>query len=164
MVTIDAMGCRKAVAEKITNKEADYVPALKGCQGDLSEDVELFFDDAGVDGFKNISADCYETTDGDHGRIEIRRRHTVSDIDWLSGKENRKGLNIMGMAESERHIGDEVGFNTGMMRSDSGWLSVSVRELKTVSVRFQMSDFVRMKTGSGKVIPLSVFQYYVILQ
>ncbi|MDM8543251.1 hypothetical protein QUF90_19420, partial [Desulfococcaceae bacterium HSG9] len=58
----------------------------------------------------NISADCYETTDGDHGRIEIRRRHTVSDIDWLSGKENRKGLNIIrehqGIENSDHHVRD----------------------------------------------------------
>jgi len=43
IVTIDAMGCQKAIAEKIIDKEADYVPALKGCQGNQSKDAELFF-------------------------------------------------------------------------------------------------------------------------
>ncbi len=102
-MTIDAMGCQKAIAEKIIDKEADYVPALKGCQGNLSKDVELFFNDALENSFKNISSDCYETIDGDHGRIEIRRYYTVSDIDQLFGKENWKSLNIIGMVESERH-------------------------------------------------------------
>lgn len=44
IVTIDAMGCQKAIAEKIHQKEADYVLALKGNQGTLSEDVRLFFE------------------------------------------------------------------------------------------------------------------------
>ncbi len=108
IVTIDAMGCQKNIAEKITDKKADYVLALKGNQGNLSEDVELFFNDALENNFRNISSDCYETIDGDHGRIEIRRYYTVSDIDQLFGKENWKNLNIIGMVESERHIGDKV--------------------------------------------------------
>ncbi len=76
-MTIDAMGCQKNIAEKITDKEADYVLALKGCQGNLSEDVELFFNDATANNFIDINFDYYETTDGDHGRIEIRRYYTL---------------------------------------------------------------------------------------
>jgi len=77
IVTIDAMGCQKNIAEKITDKKADYVLALKGNQGNLSEDVELFFNDALENNFRNISSDYYETIDGDHGRIEIRRYYTL---------------------------------------------------------------------------------------
>ena len=35
IVTIDAMGCRKDIAEKTIQKKADYVPAVKGNQGTL---------------------------------------------------------------------------------------------------------------------------------
>ena len=51
IVTIDAMGCQKAIAEKIIEKEADYVLALKGNHSNLHEDVELFFNDAAVKNF-----------------------------------------------------------------------------------------------------------------
>jgi len=108
IVTIDAMGCQKAIAEKIIDKEADYVLALKGNQANLYEDVQLLFNDASENGFKDISSDYYETIDGDHGRVEIRRYYTVSDIDQLAGKENWKDINIIGMALSERHIGDKI--------------------------------------------------------
>jgi len=108
VVTIDAMGCQKAIAEKIIDKGADYALALKGCHANLHEDVELFFIDAEKNGFKNINSDCYETIDGDHGSVEIRRYYTVSDIDWLYGKECWKKINIIGMVESERHIGDKI--------------------------------------------------------
>ena len=42
IVTIDAMGCQRDIAQKIIDKKADYVLALKGNQGSLREDVELF--------------------------------------------------------------------------------------------------------------------------
>lgn len=108
IVTIDAMGCQKAIAEKIVEKEADYVLALKGNQANLYEDVELYIKDAIRNGFGNERSDYYETIDGDHGRIEIRRYYTMSDLDWLTGKEDWKGLNIVGMAQSETHIGGKV--------------------------------------------------------
>ncbi len=108
IVTIDAMGCQKAIAEKIIDKEADYVLALKGNQADLYENVQQFFNDAVENDFKDISSDCYETIDGDHGRVEIRRYYTIADIDQLAGKENWKDINIIGMAISERHIGDKI--------------------------------------------------------
>src|SRR5439155_18722368 len=41
IVTIDAMGCQRDIAQKIIDKKADYVLALKGNQGSLREDVEL---------------------------------------------------------------------------------------------------------------------------
>ena len=40
IVTIDAMGCQRDIAQEILNKKADYVLALKGNQGTLREDVE----------------------------------------------------------------------------------------------------------------------------
>ena len=43
IVTIDAMGTQKSIAEKICDEGADYVLALKGNQGTLKEDVELYF-------------------------------------------------------------------------------------------------------------------------
>ncbi len=42
IITIDAMGCQRDIAQKVVEKKADYVLALKGNQGSLREDVELF--------------------------------------------------------------------------------------------------------------------------
>jgi predicted transposase YbfD/YdcC len=42
VVTIDAMGCQRNVAAKIIEKKADCILALKGNQGTLREDVEVF--------------------------------------------------------------------------------------------------------------------------
>ena len=45
IVTIDAMGCQRAIARKIIDKRADYVLALKDNQGTLREDVEVFVEE-----------------------------------------------------------------------------------------------------------------------
>ncbi|MDM8557171.1 ISAs1 family transposase [Desulfococcaceae bacterium HSG7] len=109
IVTIDAMGTQKKIAQKIIDKEGDYVLVSKGCQSAIHEDVALFFEqkaDTPVD--KSFVFDICETVDGDHGRIETRKCTVTSDIDWLQGKENRKGLTSIGMVESIRDTGDKV--------------------------------------------------------
>lgn len=112
IVTIDAMGCQKKIAAKIIEKDADYVLALKKNQGTLHDDVELYFQDAKKNHFKDIQNSYHETIDGDHGRIEVRRHWVVSDIDWLDAKPAWKGLNSIGMVERERDINDRVSCET----------------------------------------------------
>ncbi len=106
IVTIDAMGCQTKIADQIVDQGADYVLAVKGNQGNLHDDLQLYFQDAVENGFNGVDYDYFETIDGDHGRVEIRRYWTVSDIDWIDGKDKWKDLNIIGMAQSERHVGD----------------------------------------------------------
>ena len=108
IVTIDAMGCQKEIARQIADQEADYVLALKGNHGSLHKDVELFFEDALQCDFKDIPHESYETTDGGHGRVEVRRYVTVTDLDWLEHRAKWKNLNLIGMVQSERHIGDKI--------------------------------------------------------
>ena len=45
VVTIDAMGCQRDIAQTIIDKKADYILALKGNQGTLKDDVKLFVDE-----------------------------------------------------------------------------------------------------------------------
>ena len=80
------MGCQREIATKIVDKEADYVLALKGNQGTLSEDVAQYFEWALKDQFQQTAYTSYETTDGEHGRIEVRRYYAAADIEWLSQK------------------------------------------------------------------------------
>ena len=54
IITIDAMGTQKKIVEKIIEKEADYVLALKGNQGTFSKEVKEYFEDAVSNDFKGI--------------------------------------------------------------------------------------------------------------
>ena len=77
VVTIDAMGCQKKIAEHIVNAEADYVLALKGNQGAFHEDVEQFLGKL-IRGEVKRKYDYFETIDpNNHGREEIRRCYAV---------------------------------------------------------------------------------------
>jgi predicted transposase YbfD/YdcC len=108
VVTIDAMGCQKEITTQIVEQEADYVLSLKGNQGNLHKEVELLFEDAKNDGFKNLTYDSLTTVDGDHGRIETRRYTTVADVDWFEEKEKWTKLTTFGMIESEREVNGHI--------------------------------------------------------
>ena len=108
IVTIDAMGCQKEIAERIIDQGGDYVARLKGNQGQLHEEVVQFFEYAQAKGFKDIPHSFHETLDADHGRIEIRRYWTVDRLDGLEDKAQWKGFNLIGMVESERDTGGKV--------------------------------------------------------
>lgn len=92
IVTIDAIGCQKAIAEKIHEKEADYVLALKGNQGSLHEDVQLFLEAEAAKPSASAIEDKYEEADKGHGRIETRKCLVSSQINWLEQKLQWPGL------------------------------------------------------------------------
>jgi predicted transposase YbfD/YdcC len=82
--------------------------ALKGNQGTLHDDVALLFEDANKRDFKDVPHDSHQTVDGGHGRVEVRRYFTISDLDWLEDRPKWKNLQLIGMVHSERHVGDKV--------------------------------------------------------
>ena len=108
IVTIDAMGCQRDIAKKIIDKKADYVLALKGNQGTLREDVELFAAEQKASGFADSKISQGETVDGDHGRIETRKTTVIHDVDWLQGRHNWPGLKAVVMVESTREIQGKI--------------------------------------------------------
>ncbi len=108
IVTIDAMGCQKAIAAGIIDRGGNYVLALKGNQGRLSEQVNQFFTQAQANQFAGIAHEYHETVDGGHGRVEVRRYWTVTVPPEITEAAKWKGLQSIGMVESERHIGAKV--------------------------------------------------------
>lgn len=108
IITIDAMGCQREIAQKIIDKKADYVLALKGNQGTLRDDVELFVAEQKAAGFKNTTVSRDQTVDGDHGRIETRTTTVIHDIDWLRKRHKWPELNAVVVIESEYETGDKI--------------------------------------------------------
>jgi predicted transposase YbfD/YdcC len=113
VVTIDAMGCQREIARKVLDKKADYILALKGNQGTLREDVELFAAEQKATGFKDTKITKHETVDADHGRIETRTYTVIHDVAWLQERHKWPGLQGVVMVESQREIpGPSTGANT----------------------------------------------------
>lgn len=106
-VTIDAMGCQRKIAAKIIDRKADYVLALKGNQGTLRNDVELFADEQKARDFKDTTVSRNETVEGGHGRVETRRTTVFHDVGWLARRHDWPGLKGVVMVESERLIDEK---------------------------------------------------------
>jgi predicted transposase YbfD/YdcC len=104
IITIDAMGCQRAIARKVIEKKADYVFGLKGNQGSLRKDVDLFVAEQKANGFADTTISRAETIDADNGRIETRTTTVIHDIDWLRKRHGWPGLNAVAMVESTREI------------------------------------------------------------
>ena len=66
VVTIDAMGCQLDIATKIIKKEADYVLAVKGNQGNLHDQIKDYFE-------TSESKPAYETFEKSRNRFETRK-------------------------------------------------------------------------------------------
>ena len=107
IITIDAMGTQKAIAEKIKKKRADYVLALKGNQGSLYEDVALYFGDKNTLQEIRGSGNYESTVEKAHGQMEKREYYQKAEIGWLSQRKEWKGIKSIGM--EEKRITDEKG-------------------------------------------------------
>lgn len=112
IVTIDAMGCQRAITRKIVDKKADYVLALKGNQGTLREDVELFAAEQKAKDFKDATVTRDKTVDGDHGRIETRAVTVIHDVAWLQKRHQWPGLKGVVMVDSRRELGGKIEHET----------------------------------------------------
>jgi predicted transposase YbfD/YdcC len=131
IVTVDAMGCQKEIAQQIIDQGGNYVLALKGNHGTLEQEVQLFFEDARKIGFRDIPHSFSESVDGDHGRVETRRTWAVTDIDWLADKPLWKGLASLALVESERWVEGkttrEARYFLSSLRAEARQLGSAVR-------------------------------------
>ena len=105
LVTIDAMGTQRRIAQQIRDQDGDYVLALKSNHPTLYEDVRTFFDEAQAKQFQGIDHDYFEHTDGGHGRIEVRRCWAMGDVAWLRHQDRWAGLQSIVMIEARRILG-----------------------------------------------------------
>jgi predicted transposase YbfD/YdcC len=126
IVTIDAMGCQREIAQQILDQKADYVLALKGNQGTLREDVELFAAEQKANGFKDTKISRHETVDGDHGRIETRIYTAIHDVAWLQDRHDWPGLRGVVMVESTRELADKIEHETRFYITSLAWLAIQL--------------------------------------
>jgi predicted transposase YbfD/YdcC len=104
IVTIDAMGCQRDIAQKVLDRKADYVLALKGNQGSLCEDVEVFVTEQKARGFADTEVSRDTTIDSGHGRIETRTTTVIHDVEWLQQRHRWPGLKAVVVIDSCREI------------------------------------------------------------
>lgn len=115
IVTIDAIGCQREIAQQIINQGGDYLLSVKENQKQLYEDIKLFFKLAQQNNFAKVTHTTHRTADNNHGRLEIRRCWAISgeeSLAFLRADGLWPRLQSLVMIESERHLEKKVSRQT----------------------------------------------------
>jgi predicted transposase YbfD/YdcC len=110
IVTIDAMGCQREIAQQIVDQGGTYVLALKGNQGTLYQEVLDSFAQAEAAGFAGMQVDTAQQVDKGHGRLEVRQHWVLTEpavLAWVQERHAWPGLQAIGMVRAERRLGQE---------------------------------------------------------
>jgi predicted transposase YbfD/YdcC len=109
VVTIDALGCQKDIAQRILDAHGQYVLQVKDNQLTLHEKMQVVFKDLRLDQFAGVEHDYFTETDGDHGRIETRRLWVIWDVKLLGGLAGQwPGLKSLIVVERTREVNGKV--------------------------------------------------------
>ena len=120
------MGCQKEIVSAIAEKEADYLIAVKGNQGNLQEQIQ--------DSFRFLPAvSVSEDTDCGHGRVETRRCSVINDLSLIENRAEWKNLRTLIKIETERYdkcrqtIQKESRLYISSLEADADLINKSVR-------------------------------------
>jgi predicted transposase YbfD/YdcC len=132
VVTLDAMGAQIEIARQIHSGGGDYVLALKGNQGLLSQQVEDWFSQAQTHNWQGIEYSYHSTIESGHHRIETRQVWTVpvSLLPPLHRQDQWLGLTTVVMVKSRRQLWNKT----------------------TTEVRFYISSLSAPAQGHNRVI------------
>lgn len=105
LVTIDAMGCQKEIAEQIIDQGGDYVLAVKENQPKLYEGIEQLEQAALEKEYAGCSS--YGEEERSHGRQELRACWVLTDLESLQERSKWPGLQSVIVVVRERTAGDK---------------------------------------------------------
>ncbi len=97
VVTIDAMGCQKAIAQKIVDGGGDYVLTAKENQPKLYQAIQTFFDEQTEDDFEHAHYRRHETREKGHGRRDERYYYLAKLPGEFPLKKQWPGIQAIGM-------------------------------------------------------------------
>jgi predicted transposase YbfD/YdcC len=110
LVTIDAMGCQKAIAARIVEGGGDYVLTVKDNQERLRDDIIDRLCAAMDD--EEIKCETYEYEDRGHGRTERRWITVITDPEGIRDQELWAGLKVVGCYYLERTVAGKTSEET----------------------------------------------------
>jgi predicted transposase YbfD/YdcC len=104
LVTIDAMGCQKAIAQKIIDQGSDYILTVKENQEHLLADIQQSFIQACESDFAGLEHDTYTTKERGHGREEHRCYTVLHYTAGLRHADEWAGITTIGICYSQRIV------------------------------------------------------------
>jgi len=112
LITIDAMGCQKAIAEKIVERGGDYALTVKDNQEHLREDIENCLSHTLEQGQEGQDYYIHDETTHRHGREERRHYVVVPNPQGIRNQEEWRKLRVVGVCYSERTVQGQTSFET----------------------------------------------------
>jgi predicted transposase YbfD/YdcC len=123
LVTIDAMGCQKAIAAKVVDGGGDYVLTVKENQEHLQADIRAALNQAYESNFAGLDYDTYETQERGHGREEYRCYTVLHCTDGIRQAGDWARLTTIGLCYSERTLdgvtSDELRYFIGSRKASA---------------------------------------------
>jgi predicted transposase YbfD/YdcC len=108
LVTIDAMGCQKTIAQKIVDQGGHYALTVKDNQEHLLEDIQQVLQKALDTDFAGLEHDTYQTRERGHGREEYRCYTVLHTTEGIRNADAWAKLTTIGMCTSERTVKGET--------------------------------------------------------
>jgi predicted transposase YbfD/YdcC len=132
LVTIDAMGCQKEIAQKIVDQGADYILTVKDNQPHLLEDIQQVLGQALETNFAGLEHDTWESRTRGHGREECRRYTVLHSTAGLRNASEWAGLTTIGLCCTERIVkgkrSDEVRYFIGSRKASARTYGQALRQ------------------------------------
>jgi predicted transposase YbfD/YdcC len=98
LITIDAMGCQREIAQQIVASGADYVLAVKDNQPKLHEAIRDYFTTHLENDCRSIACRRFESHEKGHGRVDDRYYYLAKLPDDFPLQEKWAGLKAIGVA------------------------------------------------------------------
>lgn len=111
IVTIDAMGCQKDIAQTIRDRKADYILRVKDNQSHLKQDIEDWFAYGDKQHYAGMQMDYHQTVHKTSGRVEIRECWMITDpvaFEYIRHYEGWADLNSIIRVRRERRDGQKI--------------------------------------------------------
>lgn len=173
IVTLDAMGTQTAIAQKILDKKADYVLALKGNQGQLHADIQEWFAWADQQQFHHMPNSYAQTVNKNHGRIEIRQCWALSDpraFEVIRHHDGWAGLQSIVRVKRERRSLDntpvtpETVYFISSLPPDADLLLMAIRAHWSIENNFHWALDVVFREDDARLRVLNGAENFAILR
>lgn len=132
LVTLDAMGCQKAIAQRILDNQADYLLVLKANHKQAYAAVRGYFDRHCFQ--RNASSrPVFDAFDDSHGRRVRRRVFACPEAAALAELGDWPGLHTVLAVESIRcvngsgHVAAEIRYFLSSFSGEVSWLAQAIR-------------------------------------
>src|SRR4051795_1789337 len=103
LVSLDALACQPAIAERVVGRGGDYLLALKGNRKKAHAEVKAWFA-ANAFALGASLRPCFDAFDESHGRLVRRRVFACTDLAPFAALEDWPGLATVAAVETIRGI------------------------------------------------------------